>query len=108
MTGLSKEILEKYQVRKSRKQKRNFQELLKGFAEEKGYEMKIEKGSLCAENIVFGNTETAKVIYTAHYDTCAVMPLPNFITPKNQLFYWLYQFVLVFLIFAFSSKIQHV
>ena len=42
MTGLSKEILEKYQVRKSRKQKRKFQELLKGFAEEKGYEMKIE------------------------------------------------------------------
>ena len=100
MTGLSKEILEKYQVRKSRKQKREFQKLLESFAEEYGYEMKIEKGSLGAENIVFGNTETAKVIYTAHYDTCAVMPLPNFITPKNQLFYWLYQFVLVFLIFA--------
>lgn len=102
MTVCSKEILEKYQVRKTRKQKREFQELLKGFSEEKGYEMKIEKGPLGAENIVFGDTETAKVIYTAHYDTCAVMPLPNFITPTNQLVYLLYQFFLVFLIFAVS------
>jgi hypothetical protein len=55
MTVCSKEVLEKYQVRKTRKQKREFQELLKGFAKEKDYEMKIEKGPLGAENIVFGN-----------------------------------------------------
>ncbi len=41
-----------------------------------------------------GNPEKAKVIYTAHYDTCARMPVPNFITPKAIWVYLLYQILL--------------
>ncbi len=102
MTELSKVILQKYQVRKTRKQKREFQQHLQKFAKENGYEFNIEKGSFGAENIVFGNPENAKVIFTAHYDTCARMIIPNFITPTKQIVYWLYQFIIVFLLFIIS------
>lgn len=100
MTDIAKIVLEKHQVRKNRRQKDEFIKWVAAFAKENGYKTKIEKSSLSARNIVFGNPETAKVIYTAHYDTCAAMPVPNFITPTNMLFYLLYQLLLVFAVFA--------
>ena len=98
MTSLSREILANWQIRKSKKQKSAFIELIQSHIPE----AKVEaKGS--TRNIVIGDTDSAKVIYTAHYDTCAVMPLPNFITPKNFFFYIVYQFVLVALMFAVAG-----
>jgi hypothetical protein len=47
----------------------------------------VEKASFGGRNIVIGNPDTAKVLYTAHYDTCARLPFPNFITPKNIFIY---------------------
>ena len=38
-------------------------------------------------NLVLGDPDGAKVLLTAHYDTCVKMPFPNFITPTN---FWLY------------------
>ncbi|MBO5091658.1 MAG: M28 family peptidase [Clostridia bacterium] len=95
MTQNSKVLLEKFQVRKSAKQKSRFREYLKEEANNLGYEYK-EEGSFLAHNVVIGNLKTAKVIYTAHYDTCAVLPFPNFITPKNFFIYILYQILLSF------------
>ena len=101
MTSLSREILANWQIRKSKKQKSAFIELIQSHIPE----AKVEaKGS--TRNIVIGDTDSAKVIYTAHYDTCAVMPLPNFITPKNFFFYIVYQFVLVALMFAVAGAIR--
>ena len=34
------------------------------------------------------------MIFTAHYDTCARLPFPNFITPKNFLIYLLYNLLI--------------
>lgn len=48
-----------------------------------------------SRNIVIGNPDTAKAVLGAHYDTCAVMPIPNFIMPKSVLVSVLYAFVLV-------------
>jgi hypothetical protein len=48
---------------------------------------KIQKN----RNIVIGNPDTASVVYGAHYDTCARLPFPNFITPKNFVIFLLYQ-----------------
>ena len=59
-----------------------------------GYDFKVEKGAFGARNIVIGDPEAAKVLYTAHYDTCARMPFPNFITPKCLPIYLLYQILL--------------
>lgn len=92
MTDLSKEILEKYQVRKSKKQKTAFIELLRAHFPN----LKVEDDAIgYSRNIVIGNPDTAKMVFTAHYDTCAVMPIPNFIMPKNMLVSFLYAFVLV-------------
>jgi hypothetical protein len=95
MTETTKVILEKYQVRKSKKQKRAFASYVEQIATEEGYSYKSEKGSFGAENLVVGDPKSAKVVYTAHYDTAPALPFPNFITPKNFLIYILYNIVIV-------------
>lgn len=94
MTPTTQTVFETYQIRKSRKQKTAFIEYVKSTASHLGYDCHTEKGYLGARNIVVGNPDTAKVVYTAHYDTCAVMPFPNFITPKCIGIYILYQMLL--------------
>lgn len=100
MTETTKTIFEKYEVRKSGRQKREFAEYIKAVAADNGYKAEIENGIFKAKNIVVGDPDSAKVIYTAHYDTCAVMPFPNFITPKNKLIFILYQILIVIPILA--------
>lgn len=102
MTDTTREIFEKYQIRKTKKQKSAFIDYVKRLADEWGYSHKIEKGIFGARNIIIGDPDTAKVVYTAHYDTCSVLPFPNFITPKCFSIYLLYQFALVavFLVLA--------
>ena len=95
MTSLSSEIFENFQVRKTKKQKSSFIELIQSRIPE----AKVEKKGR-ARNIVIGEPDSAKVIFTAHYDTCAVMPLPNFITPKNIFIYIIYQLFLTAIIFT--------
>ena len=94
--------LAEYQIRKSKKQRTAFIEYIKGVANNLGYEVKIEKGSFGSRNIVVGDVDKAKVLYTAHYDTSAKMIIPNFITPKNFFVYILYQFLLVGIFVAVS------
>ncbi len=95
MNELQKEIFENYQVRKTKEQKARFIKFAKEKAAGFGYETRVEPGMLGAKNIVVGDIESAKVVYTAHYDTCPVLPFPNFITPKCFIVYLLYQIVLV-------------
>lgn len=100
MTPTTKEIFERFEVRKSKKQKTAFREWLTPVLEQRGYAVTVEKGSFGARNIVIGDVDRAKVVYTAHYDTCAVMPIPNFITPKTPLVYILYQLLIMIPVFA--------
>ena len=87
MNDISREILDKYQVRKTNSQKTAFIAFLK----EKYPHLHVEEGGFPrCRNLVVGDPARAKVIFGAHYDTCAVMPFPNLITPKNILFYILY------------------
>ena len=94
MTETTKTVFEKYQVRKSKKQKSAFIDYVNATAAAEGYECHTEGGYFGARNIVVGNPDQAKVIYTAHYDTCARMPFPNFITPTCIWMYLLYQILL--------------
>lgn len=82
MTELSRKILENYQVRKSEKQKIAFAQLLQAHIPELWFQ---EGGRPKNRNLVVGDPNTAKVILGAHYDTCARLPFPNFITPKKPL-----------------------
>ena len=91
MTETTKTIFERYEIRKTKKQKTAFIDYVKHIAEENGYSFRVEKGSFGARNIVIGDPAAAKAVYTAHYDTCPRLPFPNFITPKNFLIYLLYQ-----------------
>ena len=103
MTETTREIFDKYQVRKSKKQKAAFAEYVERLASCLGYSFKTEKGAFGAKNLVIGDPSKAKVVYTAHYDTAPVLPFPNFITPKNFLIYLLYQVALVIGFFAVGA-----
>ncbi len=86
-------ILPNYEIRKTKAQKLKFIELL---SEKYRDRLHVEEkfNLVKNRNIVIGNPETAKIIYTAHYDTCPVLPFPNFITPQNIALYILYQLAL--------------
>lgn len=103
MTDLSRQILENYQVRKTKKQKQAFTDLLQMHIPQLQVQ---EKGMPKCRNLVVGDPETAKVILGAHYDTCPQLPFPNFITPKKPLLSILYSVLLVIppviLIIAFN------
>lgn len=87
MNEISREILEKYQLRKTGKQKTAFIEYMKA----KYPTLRVEEGGFPkSRNLVVGDPGRAKVIFGAHYDTCAALPFPNLITPKNIPFYLLY------------------
>ena len=83
-------LLPQYEIRKTKAQKTAFIEMLRGVYGER-LRVEEEKKGMKSRNIVLGDPDKAKVICTAHYDTCAVLPFPNFITPKNFLVYLLYQ-----------------
>ena len=84
MTPLSERILTDWQVRKTKKQKTDFIE----FMQTQLPGLQVEQGGFGGNrNLVLGDVKSAKVLLTAHYDTCARLPFPNFITPKNILVY---------------------
>lgn len=79
------DILTQYPVRKSKGQKQAFRTDVCGYAASLDYECREEAGGLGVRNLVIGDPEKAKVLITAHYDTCAALPFPNLITPCNFL-----------------------
>ena len=82
MTNVSRVILEDYQLRKTKKQKQAFIDMM--HAQFPTLQVQTSGIPKC-RNLVIGDPETAKVILGAHYDTCAQLPFPNFITPKQPL-----------------------
>ena len=107
MTEQSNKIMAEMQVRKSRKQKADFRAWLCGELEAAGYAPTVEKG-FAARNVVAGDPEKAKVLLTAHYDTQAVLPVPNFITPRNPFFFLLYQVLIVLPLFIVIGVVEGV
>ncbi len=95
MTAIAKDILDNYQIRKTKKQKAAFRAYATEVCARLGYTATVEKGAFGVRNLVVGDVDKAKVVYTAHYDTCPVLPFPNFITPKRVDLYILYQLALV-------------
>ena len=108
MTTLSNEILENYQVRKTKQQKDAFISLLKSHHRD----LQIQEGGLIkSRNIIIGNVDQSKIILSAHYDTCSRLPFPNFITPKNPIIYLLYTIAILIPVFllllVFSILLQY-
>lgn len=112
LTTSSKRIINEHMIRKSRKQKDEFIRVLNEELKDCDMAFNVEQYSKSNKNIIVGNLDEAKYVYTAHYDTCATMfVLPNFITPKNILVYIIYQLLLTALlmfiafIFAYLSHL---
>ena len=99
------EILEKYQVRKTNKQKTEFIEYLSKRLQNKNYQINIEerwKGPFKTKNIIVGNPDTAKYFITAHYDTQPISPFINFMFPTNVPIFLISQILTLIFIFAFT------
>ena len=99
-------IVEQFPVRKSKKQKESFCQWAVNEANSLGYDARVEWNS-GNNNVVVDNPDTAEAVFTAHYDTPPVMPFPNFITPKNILFYIIYNIgvVLVMLVVCIGASV---
>ncbi len=100
MTQTTRTIFEKYEIRKTKKQKTAFIQWVVPYLQSLGYPVTVEQGKCGVRNIVIGDIEQAKVVFTAHYDTCAVLPIPNFITPKSFLCYAAYQILIIIAVLA--------
>lgn len=109
------EILQKYEIRKSNKQKTAFIEYMKERLSKSGYNPETDivveekgKGLLKSRNIVVGNPAEAEVLFGGHYDTCAWMPFPNFMAPTNPVLFWGYQVLLTIMILVSTALVGFV
>ena len=102
MLSGSMDVLERFPARRTKVQKSAFREAVQAYVTGLGYQCRVEQGSLGSKNLVIGNPDTAKYLVTAHYDTPACMPFPNFITPCNAVAYFAYQFGVVFAMLLLS------
>ena len=91
------DILTQFPVRKSKAQKVEFRAAVQSYGAGLGYPVKEEKGSFDCRNLIIGDPETAKYLITAHYDTCARLPIPNLITPCDFWPFLGYQILLLLL-----------
>ena len=92
MTELSRKVFDSFQIRKTAKQKQAFAAFLQAHIPElQIHETRFPK----SRNLIIGDPKAAKVFLTAHYDTCAQLPISNFVTPKKPLLCVLYSILLV-------------
>ena len=91
---------EKYPIRRSKEQKEGFIKYVK--EEVSGYNVDVETLEKEHNNILIGDVEKAKVIFTAHYDTPATSLVPNLMLPKNKVLGLIYAFSYPILL-AFAS-----
>ena len=85
MTELCTKVVQGHMVRKGKRRKQAFREMVRAALREKGVFFREEraKGLIANANLVAGNVHTAEFIIGAHYDTCAELPFPNFAAPLN-------------------------
>lgn len=92
-------LVEKFPIRRSKEQKEGFRAWAVEQAAQMGYQAQVESRK-DHHNVVIGDPETAQAIFTAHYDTPAGFFLPNLMTPRNKVFFWLRQIwmILIFIL----------
>ena len=90
-------INDNYPIRKTDEQKKLFRDWAVQQATSLGYTARVDslgrKGQ--HNNVVIGNPHSAKVIFTAHYDTPARSLFPNLMVPRNVPLFIAYQFMVI-------------
>ena len=105
MAEFERMIRERFPVRKSRKQKKAFEEEALRLMRDLGYEPSVETGGFFkSRNIVAGDPESAAVVVCADYDTAARKCLPDLGFPQRPWLDILWQAlcVLVLLVLSFA------
>ena len=94
-----------YPVRKTLQEKIDFRNYILEMLKKKGIQAKVEcTKDTKNDNIVVGDPTTAKVVFTAHYDTPACSIFPNIMMPKHRILFYAYQFVpIIFLLMVSLS-----
>ena len=84
LEAIRKELFGRFEVRKTVKQKAAFAEWACDTARALGYDVQVERSGkwFDTRNIVIGDLSKARVLITAHYDTCARLPFGNTDTPE--------------------------
>ena len=99
------DVLHLFPVRKTVAQKKAFREAVSVYAKQLGYPISEESGCFGVQNLVIGDPEKASYLVTAHYDTCAWLPVPNFLMPCNLAIFLTQQLGLWIVIILLSSMI---
>ena len=99
---------EKYTVRRKPEEKKAFRDFVLSEMEKKGASARVETTRDGKnENIIVGDPLTAKVVFTAHYDTPAASLFPNIMIPRNQLLFWCYQFTPVIFMLTIGLSLSY-
>ena len=93
------EINELFPTRRKYEDKTKFIEYIKQEVTEYDIDIQQQKKT---RNIVIGNIENAKVVFSAHYDTPARSVIPNIMMPVNKIIYFGYTIVFAMIIVTVS------
>ena len=103
MKKSSEILLEKYQVRKTKKQKQDFGVWLADYLSEYDYTVVEDKYSKNGSNYIVGDVESADVILTAHYDTQPTFFFPVTMGFSNWISFFISQILMMIPIFIFAA-----
>lgn len=100
LSAISKGVLDNHIVRKSKKQKEEFAKYLESnLPDLNNFNVENIGGN---KNIVIGDINNAKYVFTAHYDTpTTFFVIPNFLAPKNKFVFIMFQALLVLIMLCF-------
>ena len=87
-------LLEKYQVRRTKKHKQGFGNWLAEHLSEHGYNMSKDEYSKSGTNLIVGDAESAEIILTAHYDTPTDLLIPQIMGFSNWGFFIISQIII--------------
>lgn len=99
------DIAQQFPIRRKPQQKAAFRQAVGEYARNLGYSVTVEENKKGCYNVVIGEAANAKYLVTAHYDTPATSPLPNFYTPNNLFLYFAYQMLLVLVYMAVAGLV---
>lgn len=90
-----------FKTRKSLKEKSEFRFWAIKEAKKLGYDAMVDAIGK-HNNVVIGDLNTARVVFSAHYDTPAWSLFPNIMIPRNKFMFYLYQFLAPILLVIIS------
>ena len=98
------EINEKFPIRRSESQKKEFRAYVLDVASQLGQQTNVEQIKN-SNNVIIGDVESVEVVFTAHYDTPARSLYPNLMLPRSPFIFYVYNFFFPLLMAGLSLGI---